>query len=428
MFVKPLAALLLAVLLLVVALPASAQLGLPRLPSLPALPEAQRAVRPVERELAPPDLRALRRRTVDALLRADRARFERDPAGEPVLRGEVALLGPDEALLAAARAEGFSVLRERVLDALDLRVVVLGAPPGLPTADAVQRLRALAPGAAIDFNHVYTGSGEVGGAATAPGAAPAADAGHAVRIGLVDSAPDLRHPALRAAQVQLRGCDQPPAPHGTAVASLLVGQDGRFRGVLPNATLYAADVRCGDGAADALAGALGWLARERVAVINVSLVGPHNRLLEHVMRALAARGHVVVAAVGNDGPAAPPLYPAAYPGAVGVTGVDMRRRVLPEALWHSPAAATAARAARRSPRRWWPGCSRRRWQRPTRPRRAPPWTRSPAPRSTSACPGATRCSGMGWSAPSCASTRWRCAEHSVATWRGRTRAAGALDL
>jgi subtilisin family serine protease len=29
-----------------------------------------------------------------------------------------------------------------------------------------------------------------------------------------------------------------------------------------------------------------------------------------------------VAAVGNDGPAAPPNYPAAYPGVIGVTATD----------------------------------------------------------------------------------------------------------
>src|SRR5256885_16889990 len=45
-----------------------------------------------------------------------------------------------------------------------------------------------------------------------------------------------------------------------------------------------------------------------------------------------ARGHLVVAAVGNDGPAAPPLYPAAWPGVVGVTAVDARQQVLVEAL------------------------------------------------------------------------------------------------
>jgi subtilisin family serine protease len=46
---------------------------------------------------------------------------------------------------------------------------------------------------------------------------------------------------------------------------------------------------------------------------------------------VVARGHVVVAAVGNDGPAAPPLYPASYPDVVGVTAVDAHQRALPEA-------------------------------------------------------------------------------------------------
>lgn len=318
---------------LATSLPATAQLGgLPRLPTPPGTPDLNRPLRQVERELAPPELRQLRRHTVDDLLRRDRARFERDPAGEPVLRGELTWFAPLPAQLDAARAAGFLLLRERVLEGLDTRVVVLRAPPGLSTDDAVQRLRAIAPDAAVDFNHVYTGGGVVGaGAAGAPLAAAPANGG-GLRIGLIDSAPDLRHPALRNAQVRLRGCDKPPGAHGTAVASLLVGRDSRFRGALPGATVYAADVQCGDGAVDALADALAWMAKERVPVVNVSLVGPANRTLELVVRALAARGHVIVAAVGNDGPAAPPLYPAAYPQVVGVTGVDNRRRVLPEAL------------------------------------------------------------------------------------------------
>jgi subtilisin family serine protease len=93
-------------------------------------------------------------------------------------------------------------------------------------------------------------------------------------------------------------------------------------------------VYCGEpagGAVDAVAAAFGWMSREKVAVINVSLVGPRNALLERVVGNLVARGPVIVAAVGNDGPAAPPLYPAAYEGVVGVTGVDGKHRVLVEA-------------------------------------------------------------------------------------------------
>src|SRR6185295_17270695 len=47
--------------------------------------------------------------------------------------------------------------------------------------------------------------------------------------------------------------------------------------------------------------------------------------------AVQARGIKVVAAVGNDGPAAPLQYPASYPGVISVTGVDAQGRALPEA-------------------------------------------------------------------------------------------------
>jgi subtilisin family serine protease len=48
--------------------------------------------------------------------------------------------------------------------------------------------------------------------------------------------------------------------------------------------------------------------------------------------------------VGNDGPAAPPLYPASYPHVVGVTAVDSHRRVLIEAA-HGSQVMFAARGA-----------------------------------------------------------------------------------
>ena len=45
--------------------------------------------------------------------------------------------------------------------------------------------------------------------------------------------------------------------------------------------------------------------------MNISLVGPRNALIERAVSAAQRRGVILVAAVGNDGPAAPPLYPAA---------------------------------------------------------------------------------------------------------------------
>jgi len=320
---------------------ASAQLRLPTLPSLPGVtvPSVTRSPSTLltDSELAPRDLSELRRRTVRDLLRRNSGVLEADRAGEPLVRGEVLAFSPTPAALDALRAAGFTPLRERRLDGLDMRVLVLQAPPGLGTAAALDRAREIDPPGSYELNHVYSGSGTLtptmgaSSAATAPPPAPAAPG----RIGLIDGGVDERHPVLRASRLQAHGCNaRHPSAHGTAVASLMVGEGRGFHGAAPGATLYAADVFCDQptgGAVDAVADALSWLAQERVPVINISLVGPANRLLERVIAAMQARGHVIVAAVGNDGPAAPPLYPAAYPGVVGVTAVDTRRRTLPEA-------------------------------------------------------------------------------------------------
>ena len=58
---------------------------------------------------------------------------------------------------------------------------------------------------------------------------------------------------------------------------------------------------------------------------------PSARALLRDSAAAQARGVLIVAAVGNDGPAAPPAFPASYPGVVAVTGVDGRNRPLIEA-------------------------------------------------------------------------------------------------
>ncbi|HEX6703280.1 MAG TPA: S8 family serine peptidase [Albitalea sp.] len=324
------------------ALPAQAQLRLPSLPavpSLPSLPAPAQATSALRRDLAAVEERvqARRQRVADMLNRRG-ALIEADPAGEPAVRGELLVTSPSPALMAAAQAEGFGVVRERRLEALDLVIVTLRAPAGWDTPRALRRLREIDPQAAIDFNHLYLESGtvETPRPASAPAAGPAPSGTAGPRLGLVDGGIETDHPLLRGAAVRAWGCGgrKIASAHGTAVASLMVGRSDRFRGAAPSATLYAADVYCDDpigGSIEAVAAALAWLLGEQVPVINISLVGPANRTLEQVVRRVTSRGVLLVAAVGNDGPAAAPLYPAAYPEVVAVTGVDARGVVLPEA-------------------------------------------------------------------------------------------------
>ncbi|HEX5162209.1 MAG TPA: S8 family serine peptidase [Steroidobacteraceae bacterium] len=299
----------------------------------PSLPDARRALGGTLEQLS-----AVRRLRVEDLARAHRAELDRDPRGELVVRAEVVGIDVTEAALARAVKADFRVLRTEELPDLGVKVTVLQTPEGMSASRGLRKLRKLDPEGTYDFNHVYLDSGAMQAGATRPAAAAAdaPSASGAIRVGLIDGGVDTSHVTLRGNTVHLFGCGEArvPSAHGTAVASLLAGSAGDFHGAAPQAELFAADVYCGlpaGGAVDRLAAALGWMARERVAVINVSLVGPRNALLERVVASLVSRGFLIVAAVGNDGPAAPPLYPAAYDGVMGVTAVDARHRVLIEA-------------------------------------------------------------------------------------------------
>jgi subtilisin family serine protease len=358
-------ALLLPSLILAQSPQAAAQVALPnvRLPNLPGglatgLPlNGNRTLSGLSDDLDPRRLEDLRRLHILDLIRKNPKEIEADPNGAPILRGEVVAFSPSDAALEKARAAGFAVLRERALDGLDARLVVLKAPDGTATRRALKQLKGLDPEGVYDFNHLYSDSGEVlgagvggqpTGAAVGSGelrvalgestvsAGTGTGTGAGTRVGLVDGGVDTSHDVFRDIVIHQHGCSGAPVPaaHGTAVASLMIGRSPRFHGAAPGSELYAADVYCGlptGGAVDAVADALAWLVREHVPVINVSLVGPPNVMLENVIRLVIARGHVVVAAVGNDGPAAPPLYPASYPDVVGVTAVDAHQRVLLEA-------------------------------------------------------------------------------------------------
>ncbi len=256
---------------------------------------------------------------LDRLVRQNRKTIERDAAGAPARRGELLMIGGDATALTTARGQGFAVLGEERLDALDLVVTRLAVPPGLSLAAAESLLAKLLPDASITADTLYFASGRATASATrgAGSSAPAI----ATKIGMIDGAP--------ASAAVLRGfaSGAPRASdHGSAVASLFNNNGAR--------NLFAADVYGSDpagGNALAIGRAIDWLASSGVKVVSISLVGPANPLLAKAITAGQRRGLWFVAAVGNDGPAAPPAYPASYPGVLAVTGADGRDRALIEA-------------------------------------------------------------------------------------------------
>lgn len=340
---------LLAALAVVAAPAAKAQLlggSLPGVGGLPAVSAPGEALRGV-RDLVPPPADRLAGAVSGTiasygaqardLLRRHPRFVEPDELGRPVVRGEVVALGVSPEALQRAQAQGFTLARREAMEPLGLDVTVLTPPRGLSARAAVRRLRALDPSGEYDFNHIYLEGGTAAPASGAAGPTRSARSGAGLRVGLVDGSVASGQPALAGARLVQRAFapgGARPSAHATAVASLIAGSGGAFRGAAPGATLYVADVygaTPAGGSAVAVARALAWLAEVRTPVVSISLVGPPNTVLAAAVGALNAKGHLVVAAVGNDGPAAPPLYPAAYPGVVAVTGVDSRRRALPEA-------------------------------------------------------------------------------------------------
>jgi hypothetical protein len=280
------------------------------------------------------DLRLLKLRN---LVRENPRALDVDDTGQPVVRGEVLAISPSPASLDIARSAGFAILRRTTLEPLGLELVVLASPPGAPARQALKALRKLDPAGRYDLDHIYSGAGAMASPGPAPDRAPMETSASDVRVGLLDTGVAREHPVFAHSRVEQRGFAPggvAPGDHGQAVASLLVGEATGFSGAAPGATLFAADVYGTGptgGSADAIARALAWMAESRVGVINISLVGPAYLTLVAAVRATLARGALVVAPVGNDGPAAPPLYPASYPGVIAVTAVDTRGRLLFEA-------------------------------------------------------------------------------------------------
>ncbi|MFN2472839.1 MAG: S8 family serine peptidase [Sphingomicrobium sp.] len=304
--------------------------------------ERQTAIAPSLDRVAVPD--AVASLTADSLLELRRLRLHElvsthsreldlDERGNPVRRGVLVAADPDPQALAAAAAAGFRTVGIDRNEALGLTTVTLSIPDNLKARDALKRVHRAAPGLEADYDHVYEPSG--GSLAAVGGALAIGGSGSGPAVAMIDGGV-AAHPSLAGASIEQRAFagSAKATGHGTAVASLLVGSQGPFHGAAQGARLYVADVYGGSpaaGSASAIVRALGWAASKHPDVISISLVGPGNRLLERAVQLLAARGVPLVAAVGNDGPAAPVQYPAAYPGVLAVTAVDGHDRALPEA-------------------------------------------------------------------------------------------------
>ena len=157
--------------------------------------------------------------------------------------------------------------------------------------------------------------------------------GNGGRVALLDSRPALDHPDLAGVELLETGrVDERPGVHGTLIAGILAATPENgfgIAGLSPGAQVVAVPV-CRAATTpgqpdlcrlyDLVLGAdAAWAAG--LCIINLSLVGPANVVLERTVSRLDSLGAVVVAAAGNEG-VEEPRYPAAYSSVVAVGAVD----------------------------------------------------------------------------------------------------------
>jgi subtilisin family serine protease len=136
-----------------------------------------------------------------------------------------------------------------------------------------------------------------------------------IRVGLVDTGVDRSLVGSIAAAKAFAAVPvgEDAGSHGTAVARIVLHH-------APQARLLCAQAFGAGGRADAtaVAQALRWLITERARLVNLSLGLPYDRdvLRAAVAEALAA-GLILIASTPARGA---PVYPAAYPGVVRITG------------------------------------------------------------------------------------------------------------
>lgn len=277
--------------------------------------------------------------------------FETDHNGALAIRAEILAYNIPASRLDMIRKAGYTILRENRLEGLDLTMLVL-TKSDENTPRAIRRLRQIAPEGAFDQNHVFFPSGRRQGAEMPP--RPSSPPNGVQAAGIIDTGVERSLNSLRQVEIlekPFAGSSPTPADHGTSVAAILLKASRDLQGHMPLRKLYVADVYGTSptgGSAELLVRGLNWMAREQVPVINVSMVGPPNALVEAAIRVMITRGYLIVAPVGNDGPQARPLFPASYPGVVAVSAVDMQDRILPEAS-HVPRVDFVARGIASAP-------------------------------------------------------------------------------
>lgn len=117
--------------------------------------------------------------------------------------------------------------------------------------------------------------------------------------------------------------------HGTFVAGIIGAKSKAYKGIAPDASIYAVKVmdKDGNGSTKSLADGLDWAIREHMDVINLSLSFPQDSpAVDDLLAKAAEQGITVIVAAGNagnaDGSGDTLAYPAKSPDTITIAAVD----------------------------------------------------------------------------------------------------------
>jgi hypothetical protein len=163
--------------------------------------------------------------------------------------------------------------------------------------------------------------------------------GHRVLIAVIDGGVDTQHPELAGLIVDTYdaiGHGDRIHAHGTSIVGAIAAR-ARLRGTAPGVHILAARAfgtrhTSMDGTTSDIVKAIEWSMQRGARIINMSFAGDRNALIERHLNVARARGIILVAAAGNNGPTAPPQYPAALPAVIAVTATDEDDRLYRSAV------------------------------------------------------------------------------------------------
>lgn len=260
-------------------------------------------------------------------------------SGEFVPDEVLVTIDGDAAIVQAVAADfGLEVRSQRLSNLLGVTVARLGIPDGRPVGTVLAQLDADPRTIDRVANHVFNlqqAASIVNYAFQRIALDSSTATGENVRVAVIDTAYDETHEALSGVVAEaydaMLGTPVVDRNHGTSVTGLLAGV-GSMRGMAPGSKVFHARAfENGHSSMDVILDALDWAASKDVRIVNMSFVGPQNDLLEAACGNARARGMILVAAAGNNGPGAPYGYPAAYDGVIAVTATDEADAIMPRA-------------------------------------------------------------------------------------------------